>query len=189
MTLVIFPFHKPWWAYYYVHNALPLCWCAGIGLGRAWDYVRLERARGRAMLLAVFTLCAAGWMGARVYLEESSVRASPRLYSCLVLKEIERFKPYTTFMFSDQPIFTFHAQIPMPPHLAVISLKRLWSGDMSNRRLTAEIESVKPGLILLGNNGLEVPYQALLNREYRLVYRDSASLLYAHQSIARKPGF
>jgi hypothetical protein len=55
------------------------------------------------------------------------------------LKQIERFKPFTTFMFSDDPIYSFHSKIPMPPHLAVISLKRLWTGDMSNARLNADV--------------------------------------------------
>ena len=32
LTFIVFPAHKPWWSYYYIHNALPLCWCAGVGL-------------------------------------------------------------------------------------------------------------------------------------------------------------
>jgi hypothetical protein len=63
-------------------------------------------------------------MGARVYLQETSIRQSPRLDSCLVLKEIERFKPFTTFLFAHDPIYSFHSGIPVPPHLAMISLKR-----------------------------------------------------------------
>jgi hypothetical protein len=37
LTLVVFTTHKPWWSYYYLHNSVPLCWCAAIGfvwLGR-----------------------------------------------------------------------------------------------------------------------------------------------------------
>jgi len=32
LTLLVFGWHKPWWTYYYVHTALPLCWCAAIGI-------------------------------------------------------------------------------------------------------------------------------------------------------------
>lgn len=189
LTVLVLSQHRPWWAYYYVHNALPLCWCAGIGIATAIEQAKLRSSRTLAASLCLFALAAAGWMSARVYLEEKSVRGSARLSSCLVLKEIERYRPFTTFMFCDQPIYSFHAQIPMPPHLAVISLKRLWSGDMTNARLIAELQTAKPGLILISNSGLEVPYQSLLNREYRLVYRDAANRLYAHETIARKPGF
>jgi len=90
-------------------------------------------------------------------------------------------------MFSDQPILSFHADVPMPPHLAVLSLKRFWTGELTNAGLIAELETLRPGLILLGKASQEVPYENLLNREYKLVYQDGDNRLYAHQSIAKKP--
>jgi hypothetical protein len=39
----------------------------------------------------------------------------------------------------------------------------------------------------LGKASQQVPYEELLNREYRLVYQDGASRLYAHESVAKKP--
>lgn len=218
LSLLVFGAHKPWWAYYYIHNALPLSWCAGVGISTAcgWLVWRFEGAsrnrenghaarsapKGRptrlvsphhsrpwcqAAMFGILAVCAATWAGSRIFLEEQAIRSAPRLYSALVLKEIERFKPFTRFMFSDRPIYSFHADLPMPPHLAVISLKRLWTGDLTNAGLAAELESVKPGLILLGNPGKPLPYDELLNREYRLVYQDSANRLYAHESISKKP--
>ncbi len=103
-----------------------------------------------------------------------------------MLKEIQRFKPFTTFLFTDQPIYSFHSGIPVPPRLAVLSLKRFWTGDITTAQLVAELDSVKPGLMLLANDTRELPYQELLNREYQLVYQDGANRLYAHRSIARK---
>jgi hypothetical protein len=103
-----------------------------------------------------------------------------------VLKEIEGFKPLTTFLFAHDPIFSFHSGVPMPPRLAMLSLKRLWSGEMTNARLVAEMEEVKPGLVLLANDAKEVIYQDLLNREYRLVYYDTDYRLFAHQSMSRR---
>jgi hypothetical protein len=111
------------------------------------------------------------------------IRNTPRLYASLLLKEISRFKPSTQFMFTDQPIYSFHAQIPMPPHLAMISLKRLWSGDLSNAQIASEIATIKPGLILLANDTREVPFQDSLDSEYRLVYQDNTDRLYALKSI------
>lgn len=65
--------------------------------------------------------------------------------------------------------------------------KRLWSGEMTNAKIAAELESCKPGLILTRNKGRPLPYADLLQREYRLVYVDSDHFLYAHRSISRKP--
>ena len=32
LTSIVFATHKPWWSYYYIHIAVPLCWCAAIGV-------------------------------------------------------------------------------------------------------------------------------------------------------------
>jgi hypothetical protein len=75
----------------------------------------------------------------------------------------------------------------MPPQLAVIPLKRLWSGEMTNAGIRAEVEKFRPGLVALRNDTRETPFQELLNAEYRLVYQDGDNRLYAHKSIANKP--
>jgi hypothetical protein len=215
LTLVVFPMHKPWWAYYYVHNSLPLCLCAACGVGfvidRLWASpggkmppstagkmpaatlkegqrrVRVFRARKAVMVgVMIYALGTIAWMGGRVYLQVDGIRHAPKLYASLVLKEIERFKPFTTFMFTDQPVYSFHSGIPVPPHLAIISLKRFWTGDMTNARLVEELKSTRPGLMLLANDTRELPFQELLDKEYRLVYQDDANRLYAHESISRK---
>jgi hypothetical protein len=205
LTLVVFALHKPWWPYYYIHNALPLCWCAGVGIwktvqaalprvstitpqsGNSKPPISTQKPRLAFQIgVALYGLLAISWMVTRIYLEEQAIRNSPKISATLVLKEIKSFKPFTNFMFADQPIYSFHSGIPMPPHLAMISLKRFWTGDMSNARLIAEMEAAKPELILLGNDRREVPFDDLLNREYRMVYRDGAHRLYAHHSISKK---
>ena len=186
LTLAVFSTHRPWWAYYYVHNSLPLCWCAAVGLAAAWEYARAARGPRPALILGVFALCALPWLGARLYLQASGIRQVPKLYNCRALKEIERFKPFTQFMFADQPIYSFHSGIPVPPRLAILSLKRFWTGEMSNARLVSELEAVRPGLMLLVNDPGERCFQDLLNGDYQLVYEDAASRLYALKSIARK---
>jgi hypothetical protein len=32
LSLGFFAVHRPWWSYYYIHIAIPLCWCAAIAL-------------------------------------------------------------------------------------------------------------------------------------------------------------
>ena len=125
-------------------------------------------------------------MGMRLYLQVQSVRHSPQTYSTLALTEIQRFKPFTQFLYADQPIYSFHSGIPMPPDLAVVMLKRLWSGEMTNAKITEEMEAIKPGLILLANDTRVMPFQHLLQTEYRLVYQDNIHRLYALKTIANK---
>ena len=183
LTFVVFGAHKPWWTYYYVHNAVPLCWCAGIGLVGVWQFAWTRRPVAFRVLLGLFTVGAAGWMGARVYLQITGIRHGPQTYSRLVLPEIARLKPFTEFFYTDEPVYSFHAGIPLPPRLGVISLKRFWSGDLSNEELTAELQRVKPGVMLLATDTRELPFSDFLHAEYRLVYEDAAQRLYAHQTV------
>ena len=183
LDLMVFGIHKPWWSYYYVHNAIPLCWCAAIGVEAAWKKANPRRTPALFALVAVYALCAGAWMVSRIYLQASGIRHSPQIYSSLVLTEIERFKPFTKFIYTDEPIYSFHSGIPVPPRLGIIPLKRLWSGDMTNEKIAAELWATKPGVILLANNTRAVPFDGLLTAEYRLVYQDDKHRLYAHKAV------
>jgi hypothetical protein len=211
VTMLVFATHKPWWPYYYIHTAIPFSWCASVGV--AWllaafaqwrpskvvKPVRPEKRalrmtdqqfpwhRGAAVVaLVAYAFCALPWMVGRIYLQVRDVRGSPQTYSSLVLTQIQDFKPFTDWIYADDIIYSFHAGIPMPCQLAVVPLKRFWCGDMTAERIASEVQASKPGVILLRNDGREVPFQALLGTEYRLVYQDVAVRLYALASIARK---
>jgi hypothetical protein len=136
--------------------------------------------------VALFALCAGAWMGARVYLQVASIRNSPQIYSALVLKEIERLKPFTHWIYTDQLVYSFHADIPMPPPLAVMPLKRLWAGDMTNARLAAEVSRFKPEIILLRNDTREVAFQDLLDTDYHMIYQDERQRLYAERATIKR---
>jgi hypothetical protein len=186
LVLLVFAWHKPWWPYYYVHIAVPLSWLAGIGIAGAWNYLRTKRQIMPRVAFALFSVSALAWMGLRLYLQELEIRSHPRTYSSYVLKKMVQYRPYTKFMFTDQPVYSLHADIPMPPQLAMLPLKRFWNGDMTNQRLAAELEATKPGIILLANDSRTVPYQELLSREYQLVYVDPSNRLLVHKSIAKQ---
>jgi len=186
LVLVVHALHRPWWSYYCVHLSLPLCWNAAIGLAAAWRWIRLRKTPLRAVSVGLWVLGAVAWMGGRLYLQISGIRDLPQTYCCLALSEIARYKPHTEWMYAAEPIYSFHAGIPLPPNLAVVPLKRLWSGQMNNARIAAEMASVKPGIILLRNDAREVPFADLVSAEYRLVYMDAEHLLYVRRGLARK---
>lgn len=191
LTLAVFVTHKPWWSYYYVHNAVPLGWCAGVGISALWQRFSGPGKRCWAVLLAVIGLGTLVWMGARVTLELKTMRQSPQLYSDLALAELQRLKPFTEFLYTDEPIYSFHAGIPLPPQLGVISLKRFWSGDLTGARFVQELKAAEPGLILLKNTARELAFSDWLNAEYKLIYEDFEHRLYARRSVlalARKSG-
>jgi 4-amino-4-deoxy-L-arabinose transferase-like glycosyltransferase len=184
LSLSVISTHRPWWACYYLHNVVPLGWCAAIAMDAALTWAGSRP--GRIALVAVYLLGAGAWMGMRSYLEVESMRQSPRVFNSPLLAEIQRYKPYTQYLFTSEEVYTFHAGIPPPPHLAELSLKRLWSGDMTNAKIAAELAAVKPGLILIPNQTFELPYQDLLQTEYRMVYQDNEHQLYALKSVIKQ---
>jgi len=183
LTLVVFGRHTPWWSYYYVHNAIPLCWCAAVGWVSVGRQLSRRGAWGGMALLGVCAVGATAWMGARLCLQVQGMRHSPRIHSALVLREIERYRPFTQFLYTEEPVYSFHAGIPMPPRLAVVALKRFWSGDLTNTRLVEELQRVRPGMLLLTNDTRERPFQDWMQAEYRLVYEDTRHRLYALRSV------
>jgi len=189
LTLVVFGIHSPWWPYYYVHNAIPLCWCAALGLQELFLRARVSRSIGLRAATALFGIGAAAWIGSRVYFQIQSIRESPQIGSSLVLGQLARLKPFSQFLYTDEPVYSFHADIPMPPDLAVIPLKRLWSGNMTRSRIAEQLWETKPGVILLATGSSPVNFQELINAEYRIVFEDGDHRLYALKSIAKKAGY
>jgi hypothetical protein len=106
-----------------------------------------------------------------------------------VLREIERLKHFARFIYTEQTVYSFHSGIPMPPDLAILPLKRFWSGDMTNARIAAEMWETKPEVILLRNDAREVPFQDLIDAEYRVVYQDTDHRLYTKKSLAKAAGY
>ncbi len=186
-NLAVFGFHRPWWNYYYVHTAIPLCWCAAIGIDAVWKKAHWPQGRFWRGFLALYALCAGAWMVERLYLEVQVVRHSPQTYTSLFLKEMERYKAQSRWLYAEEPVYSFHSGIPLPPDLGVLAAKRYWSGEMTDARLTEDLVSSKPELILLKNDSKPRPFRDLINTEYLLIYMDADNLLYVRKSIATFP--
>lgn len=187
LMCLVFTIHRPWWSYYYVHLAVPLTWCAAVGYVRGVTYVlqmfnrRVQRGPKKGAITSIaiiFTLCALAWSVSRVWLQIGAIRNSPRTTSAPIVAELRRYQGKVDMLFTEATVYSFHSGIPLPPDLAVLPLKRFWSGEMTAARLGEELKQARPGLILLPNDSREVPYQDWLLNQYRLVYQDSGHLLY-----------
>ncbi len=87
-----------------------------------------------------------------------------------LLSQIKTYAPQTHWIVTDSPMFTFRANLPTPPNLAVISQKRLLSGALSTKETREIITNLKPEQILLSgkiNANAVINY---INRHYTLVF-------------------
>ena len=82
-------------------------------------------------------------------------------------------------------MYSFHTGIPMPPDLAIVSLKRFWAGDMTIERLVSDLSTTRPEIILLANDSKPVLFQDLLNSDYRMTYIDTRHRLFLRTDALR----
>ncbi len=84
-----------------------------------------------------------------------------------ILEDIEPYQPYAHWMFTDLPMFAFRAGIRVPPELAVLTSKRLASGELTELEIARLLSQYQPEIILLGR--YDFPgLQATLAEGYRL---------------------
>jgi hypothetical protein len=94
-----------------------------------------------------------------------------------IVREINRYAPETQWMVTDMPIYAFRAGLPVPPELAVFSIKRVASGDLSEAYILEIIDRYDPELILWGRFDLRELRVELASR-YRQEYAFRGKVLY-----------
>jgi hypothetical protein len=162
-------------------------------LRRSWELYRVHAQPSRRRKsgkfpaplagVAVFIVLATVWMGMRVYSQVVSVQALPRTFSSLVIAEVQRYKPFAHWLYADNIALSFHTDIPMPPSMAVVPLKRLWAGEMTADRMAEEFNRYQPELAILNNDNTDNPFRNVLDSKYRVVYQDNLYQLYALTNI------
>jgi 4-amino-4-deoxy-L-arabinose transferase-like glycosyltransferase len=187
LTLVVFSRYRPWWNYYYVHTAIPLCWLGAVGIVAVWQHTRnLKRVSVYAAATAC-GLCAVSWFAGRLYLQAAEIRSKPRTYASPVLNEIKRYRPFASFIWASEPVYAFHADMVIPPGIATLSLKRFWTGDMTNAELVRRMRALHPEIVLLTiTEGKQAPFQSVLDMDYRMVYQDPEHRLYVLPAVVQK---
>jgi hypothetical protein len=88
----------------------------------------------------------------------------------------------TRWVVTNLPMYAFRAGLPVPPSLAVMSEKRIVTGELTEAQIIAIIEEVRPEQVLLGRR--EFPeLEAVLKEDYRLLYTRGKRQLYLRKDI------
>jgi hypothetical protein len=158
-VLAIHVWHRPFWYYYGLHFAIPLAWQGAVGIVESFRALwkmevgvsLITRFRfgmgllGWSMLLAlVLTLAPErAWHGLRRLCAVAVALEDPMV---LVLR---KDAGQTRWVFADRVIYAFWAGLPVPPELAVIPRKRIWSGQLTESELLEYLERYRPERMLL----------------------------------------
>ncbi len=102
-----------------------------------------------------------------------------------VLRKIEQYAPRTSWMVTDMPMYAFRAGISVPPDLAVISWKRLASGELTEAHILDTLQAYQPEQILLGR--FEFPsLDPYLQENYHLILERPGELrLFVRKDLLR----
>ncbi len=158
-VLAIHLWHRPYWYYYGLHFAIPLAWLGAVGIVEwfraLWqlDFTASRGSKVRAgigvlswsvMVSLALTLAPEKAWNALLRLAAAApASADPRVVA------LRRHAAETHWVFTDRVIYAFWAGLPVPPELAVVPSKRIWSGQINRSEIERCLERYRPEQILL----------------------------------------
>lgn len=154
--------HKPLWYHHYLLISIPLCWLAAFGIqsiaqswqqGQKWQAVISRRS-------AIARLSPVGWILLFLLLttpvkfallhHQNQVFARETAAHHLVFQEVQAYQSQTHWLLTDLPIYAAHGGLNVPPELAMISRKRIASGQITAAWLADLMAKYQPEQVILG---------------------------------------
>lgn len=143
--------HKPIWYHYYPLLAIPICWLGAYGFDLLRDFF-IKKSHGNLNLmnlkkvtipyaLILILICL-------IIITPPNPRGSvPK--NMELMQMVLKYKNSTQWIFTDNPIYGFYAGLRVPPEIAVMSYKRLNSGDLTSTKMLAVLQNYRPEQIIL----------------------------------------
>lgn len=170
--------HKPVWYHYYPLLAIPICWLAGYGVAlvinlfpEGWNS-NLKSVNFKKL---IFPLLATALLIVSMIAIPAKPKGRPPK-SLEVMNLVLKHKDSTQWIFTDRPIYAFYAGLPVPPEIAVMSDKRLKSGNLTFDDIINVLKKYRPEQIVLGR-WIETfksnsQFSTYLNGNYSKTYQD-----------------
>jgi hypothetical protein len=90
--------------------------------------------------------------------------------------------PETNWVVTDLPMYAFRSRLPVPPNLAVFSLKRIETGSLTEGEVEATVRKYMPEQVLLGR--FTYPsLEAFLEQHYRVIHSKEGMKLYLRKDL------
>lgn len=181
--------HRPWWDYYYLHFAIPLAWFGGFAMSQMLrDTQELLAKRGfqiagsatwKALLLCGMLGLAFTLSLKRLEAGVKETLARPKLADDLIVAKMRKSADRAHWAYAEKPIYAFHAQIPMPPEIAMVTLKRFWSGQITTPEIVESCRRHNVRQLLLATHTCRDPdWARLTGQKYLVDYQDGDSTLF-----------
>jgi len=188
-VLFVHTFHHPWWLFYYIHFAIPIAWLGALPVSEGIALLvkpaqekRRKSSMARSQKLVWLSLVAVVplvWSAKRLKAEVSTLQNRQKTNSDPIIAKMRGNAPATHWVYVqyDHEIYAFQSQLLMPPELAMVSLKRFWSSQITIAEIVATCRRYDPEQILLSRNDVTSDWTSFLS-DYEVVYHDSTFNLY-----------
>lgn len=183
--------HRPWWNYYYLHFAIPLAWLAGFVTSEIFKRITeqlstsgfqmKERATWKALALCALTALTLTWSLKRLEGSVKDLRARPKVETDPVVAKMRVYADKTQWVYAENPIYAFHAKLPAPPEIAMVTLKRLWSGQITTGQIIAKCKERQVGQILIDPATSKKEWGIYLKSDFKTVFQSDKHLLSVKQ--------
>ncbi len=170
----------PFWPHQQLLVTVPAAILAAIaigeGLSKLQKTLQLRKGNGLGIAVGVFT-----WVLAVIFMATSlppavqqldfklpNLRAQPVEISDdeEILALMSDYAHLTNWVYTDRPMFAFRTQLPVPPHLAVLSKKRIAAGVLTEDQILEILVEYEPEQVLSGRFNLPVVQEYLSTRNY-----------------------
>jgi len=196
---VVHSLHWPYWEIYDWHFAIPLSILGVVGAERLLARARELEGRakdpavgGRPWLIAGLTglfvlACFDGLAPVRDMV--LLTRYSPRIHANLAVRELEFWGQLGRRAYCFDPLLAYHAKLEVPPVLAVLPVKRFWSGHLEVEAVVRKLKQLsKPCdlLVIPPGDAAAGLWSEMITNKYVAVYDDAIHAIYVHRSHFEK---
>ena len=175
--------NRPTWPHQQLLITVPTAILAAIGAGTAirdlLARLRSQPSRPSSLLVALISIAASlafvaaqGPASLREFdLELPNLKVAPstNLPERQLVALMSDHAQETNWVFTDRPMFAFLTKLPVPPFLAVLSSKRLLSGELTQAEILQVLETYKPEMVLSGRFDIPAAQEYMSRRNFRRI--------------------
>lgn len=188
-ALAILLFYRPIWTHYYALISIPLVWATAANAQMLWTHLQktysswpqaIRQRNPIAITLAMTILLIPIKFSISYFEIHNALKDSvPHLR---VTDQLIKNRDRTHWLLTDLPMYGFRAQILVPPEIAVLSDKRLRSGNLTQSQIKEVLQHYQPEQVVLGRfQSIRDTLQPFLIQNYRLLPSSGGLQLYLKQ--------
>ncbi|PLZ14878.1 glycosyltransferase family 39 protein [Fischerella thermalis] len=177
-TLILLK-HQPLWYHYYPLLAIPICWLAAYGacllynlfsqnIQKNFQIINIKKLILPASLVVILI--------SLIIITPPNPRGSvPK--NLELMQMILKYKSLTNWVFTDNPMYAFYNDLIVPPEIAVMSYKRINSGDFTFTKMLAILNKYHPEQIIFTRWTTQIKSDKnminYINNNYSLTYTNA----------------